>query len=462
VDSEDSLTTKRWEFAEERSWHFDHVLDGSSTQDDAYSIIARSAVADVVTGLSHTILAYGQTGSGKTHTIFGPESFWSRLDGGINSTGPIALKFARPSCEAVSDDYAGGIVGRAVAQMFRYVAAADAGDCFRVLVSFFEIHNENVHDLLGDSSRSLSVRENKESGVFVESLQRVAATSSQELLRLVAEGISKRTLSNTVMNRSSSRSHAFLVISFDHKRAKGCDDAPSSLPITRGVLTIVDLAGSERVGKSGSLGSTLSEAKSINKSLTILGMCIAALSGQRSGVAPRATSHVPLRDSKLTRLLRETLEGRTRTTLVVTVSPMIHNFEETKSSLQLGQRAMGVQCSSSISFVPQDAADGGDPKLMRRIFELEQENERLRQQLEQLLQRERPSKLVDAAVQHCSAGQQSDCSSNYSENDVSTNAPSQCTVDEREAAVVSKLSAVIQHLQQEIARSAHSASHVHR
>jgi hypothetical protein len=440
VNSEDTLTTKRIEFGEERIWRFDHVLSCDAIQDEAYSVIARNATFDVVAGYAHTILAYGQTGSGKSHTIFGPECFWGQFDG---NSGLSALKPSRSS-----NDSAGGMVGRAVDQMFRFVAAADAGDCFRVLVSFFEIYNENVHDLLGDSTKSLNVRENKESGVFVESLRRVAATSSKELLSVIAEGVSKRTLCSTTMNRSSSRSHAFLVITFDHMpRSRDANAAHPSPTITRGVLTIVDLAGSERVAKSGSVGSTLAEAKSINKSLSTLGMCIAALSMQRSGSATRASPHVPLRDSKLTRLLTDTLEGRTRTTLVVTISPMAHNFEETKSSLQLAQRAMGLQSSSSINCAPRDAADAGDPKLIHRIHELEQENQMLRRQLQLLLEREVPGKFVDAAVQHSSSGDADECSS------IAIHAPVMHIADQREAAMVSKLGAVIQHLQQEIARS---------
>ena len=452
ADSEDALTTKRMEYGEERSWRFDHVLSGNATQDEAYAVIARDATADVVAGLSQTILAYGQTGSGKSHTIFGPESVWSQFDG---CSSAAAAKSAKVSNEAFSD-VAGGIVGRAVAQMFKFVAAADAGDCFRVLVSFFEIYNESVHDLLGDSSKSLSVRENREAGVFVESLRHVAATSSQELLRIVAEGIGKRTLSSTMLNRASSRSHAFLTVTFDHKRSTNAD-AGQQLPVTRGVFTIVDLAGSERVRKSGSVGSTLAEAKSINKSLTTLGMCIAALSSQRSAIAPRATPHVPLRDSKLTRLLTDTLEGRTRTTLVVTVSPMAHNFDETKSSLQLAQRAMGVQCCSNVNFAPDEAGASGDPKLLRRILELEQENERLRQQLHLLLQQETPTKFVSAAAQHSASGDKDEGGNEWSGDHSSIPAPFKRIIDQREAAIVNKLGAVIQHLQQEIARSAAAA-----
>jgi hypothetical protein len=455
VDSEVSLTTKRIEFAEERTWHFDHVLGCNTTQDETFDVIARSATADVVSGFSHTILAYGQTGSGKSHTMFGPESFWGQYDG---ISGPASLKSAGGLSDPCLKDTSGGIVGRAVAQMFRFVAAADAGDCFRVLVSFFEIYNESVHDLLGDSSKSLNVRENKECGVFVESLRRVAATSSHELLSVVAEGISRRTLSATAMNRASSRSHAFLVITFDHKRSKDAVSMQPSPPITRGVFTVVDLAGSERVAKSGSVGSTLAEAKSINKSLTTLGMCIAALSTHRPGTASRSSPHLPLRDSKLTRLLTDTLEGRTRTTLVVTVSPMAHNFEETKSSLQLAQRAMGVLCSSSIGFVPQDGADAGDARLQRRVLELEQENEALRRQVQQLLLREAPGKFVDAAVQHTFSEDREEGGSLWDGDCSAIPAPLMRIVDQREAAIVSKLGAVIQHLQQEIARSTNGAN----
>ena len=455
VDSEVSLTTKRIEFAEERTWHFDHVLGCNTTQDETFDVIARSATADVVSGFSHTILAYGQTGSGKSHTMFGPESFWGQYDG---ISGPASLKSAGGLSDPCLKDTSGGIVGRAVAQMFRFVAAADAGDCFRVLVSFFEIYNESVHDLLGDSSKSLNVRENKECGVFVESLRRVAATSSHELLSVVAEGISRRTLSATAMNRASSRSHAFLVITFDHKRSKDAVSMQPPPPITRGVFTVVDLAGSERVAKSGSVGSTLAEAKSINKSLTTLGMCIAALSTHRPGTASRSSPHLPLRDSKLTRLLTDTLEGRTRTTLVVTVSPMAHNFEETKSSLQLAQRAMGVLCSSSIGFVSQDGADAGDARLQRRVLELEQENEALRRQVQQLLLREAPGKFVDAAVQHTFSEDIEEGGSLWDGDCSAIPAPLMRIVDQREAAIVSKLGAVIQHLQQEIARSTNGAN----
>jgi hypothetical protein len=206
------------------------------------------------------------------------------------------------------------------------------------------------------------------------------------------------------------------------------------------------------------VGSTLAEAKSINKSLTTLGMCIAALSTHRPGTASRSSPHLPLRDSKLTRLLADTLEGRTRTTLVVTVSPMAHNFEETKSSLQLAQRAMGVLCSSSIGFVPQDGADAGDARLQRRVLELEQENEALRRQVQQLLLREAPGKFVDAAVQHTFSEDREEGGSLWDGDCSAIPAPLMRIVDQREAAIVSKLGAVIQHLQQEIARSTNGAN----
>ena len=183
-----------------------------------------------------------------------------------------------------------------------------------------------ITDLLAPEKDNLNIREDPKSGVYVEHLSQVIATSPAEVLYLISEGVRNRATSTTLMNQTSSRSHVILRVTVEHSLKK--DPAkPAAKPPTvkRGLLTIIDLAGSERVSKSGSEGLRLEEAKTINKSICALGNVIASL-------ADKTCTYVSFRDSKLTRLLTHSLSGNCLTSICATLNPLSLHFDESFST----------------------------------------------------------------------------------------------------------------------------------
>ena len=194
---------------------------------------------------------------------------------------------------------------------------------------------ENVKDLLSQDKTPLKVRETPARGVWVEGLTEEFVTSEAEVLDLLARGEKQRSTSATGMNETSSRSHSLFVLTVTQRLKDGSTRT--------GKLNLGDLAGSEKVGKTGATGTTLDEAKKINQSLSALGNCINALTKEGD------RGHVPYRDSKLTFILRESLGGNTKTTLIVACSPHVFNVEETVSTLRFAQRAKNITNSVSIN-----------------------------------------------------------------------------------------------------------------
>ncbi len=252
-------------------------------------------------------------------------------------------------------------------------------------------------DLLDASKNSLSIREDPKLGIFVENITTVVVQEPQDIIQLIREGATNRAVSSTHMNKVSSRSHVILNITLEQKEYStitnaGEEDgmlnedaaAPSgrksslssvsstsiaeSQCVKRGTLTIVDLAGSERVKKSGSEGQTLEEAKKINKSLSALGNCVAALIDDNM-------TYVPFRDSKLTRLLTDSLGGNSKTCLVATIGPSIWNYDESLSTLQFATRCMSVKNHAVINEVVDFKTLTGN--LQKKISLIENEKYRL-------------------------------------------------------------------------------------
>lgn len=228
-----------------------------------------------------------------------------------------------------------GIIPRACAHIFSHIANDDSGTEWQIKCSFMEIYMENVKDLLSGDKTSLKVRETPAKGVWVENLVEEFVTNEMEVLDLLQRGEKHRTTSATGMNETSSRSHSLFVLTVTQRLKDGSTKI--------GKLNLGDLAGSEKVGKTGATGTTLDEAKKINQSLSALGNCINALTkeGERG--------HVPYRDSKLTFILRESLGGNTKTTLIVACSPHPFNVEETISTLRFAQRAKTITNSVSVN-----------------------------------------------------------------------------------------------------------------
>ncbi|KAI8379311.1 kinesin heavy chain [Radiomyces spectabilis] len=290
------------------SFAFDRVFGMNTPQKDVFDYSIKTIVDDVTAGYNGTVFAYGQTGSGKTFTMMGAD---------------------------IDDEKTKGIIPRIVEQIFASIMAAPSNLEFTVKVSYMEIYMEKVRDLLNPAQDNLPIHEDKTKGVYVKGLLEVYVGSSDEVYEVMRRGSNNRVVASTNMNAESSRSHSIVVVTITQKNID--TGAAKS-----GKLYLVDLAGSEKVGKTGASGQTLEEAKKINKSLTALGMVINSLTDGKS-------SHVPYRDSKLTRILQESLGGNSRTTLIINCSPSSYNEAETLSTLRFGMRAKSIKNKAKVN-----------------------------------------------------------------------------------------------------------------
>ena len=235
----------------------------------------------------------------------------------------------------IDDPEAKGIIPRIVEQIFASILASPGNIEYTVRVSYMEIYMERIRDLLQPQNDNLPVHEEKSRGVYVKGLLEIYVSSVQEVYEVMRRGGTARAVAATNMNQESSRSHSIFVITITQKNVE-TGSAKS------GQLFLVDLAGSEKVGKTGASGQTLEEAKKINKSLSALGMVINSLTDGKS-------THIPYRDSKLTRILQESLGGNSRTTLIINCSPSSYNAEETLSTLRFGVRAKAIKNKAKIN-----------------------------------------------------------------------------------------------------------------
>jgi hypothetical protein len=302
-----------------------------------YENTAKSAVLSVLEGYNATMLAYGQTGTGKTYTMEG---------------------FKYSGCDPQR-----GIVPRSMEQIFKYIeASSNKNSTFMVRASYLQIYNEIISDLLKTDRTSLNIREDKKKGIFVEGLSEWAVRSPNEIFSLMQKGAMSRKTAWTNKNDVSSRSHAVFIIIVEQMKA-----VENSKQIKVGKLNLVDLAGSESVRITGATGERLEESKKINQSLSCLGNVIAAL----TDVKPR--SHIPYRDSKLTRLLKDSLGGNCKTTMMMMVSPAPEAFSETASTLKFGMRAKKIKNDARIN-------EDVDQRALLRKYEVELR--KLKQELE--------------------------------------------------------------------------------
>lgn len=331
------------------TYEFDEVLTEFASQKRVYEVVAKPVVESVLDGYNGTVMAYGQTGTGKTYTV-------GRLG---------------------DEDTAGrGIMVRAMEDILADVST----ETDSVFVSYFQLYMETIQDLLDPRNDNISIMEDPKTGdVSLPGATSVEIRDQKSFLELLRLGEVHRFAANTKMNTESSRSHAILMVHV-RKSVKGKDAALSSEngvnshvktlkpPVVRkGKLVVVDLAGSERIDKSGSDGHTLEEAKSINLSLSALGKCINALAEN--------SAHVPVRDSKLTRLLRDSFGGTARTSLVITIGPSPRHRAETTSTIMFGQRAMKVE--NMLKIKEEFDYKSLSRKLDIKLDKLMAENERL-------------------------------------------------------------------------------------
>ncbi|KAL5180989.1 Kinesin-like protein KIN-UB [Glycine soja] len=299
------------------TYEFDEVLTEFASQKRVYEVVAKPVVESVLDGYNGTVMAYGQTGTGKTFTL-----------------GQLGE-------EDTSDR---GIMVRSMEDILADISPGTDS----VTVSYLQLYMETLQDLLNPANDNIPIVEDPKTGdVSLSGATLVEIKDQPSFLELLRVGETHRIAANTKLNTESSRSHAILTVHVKRSVVDSEDvvstennDAshltkPSKPLVRKSKLVVVDLAGSERIHKSGSEGYMLEEAKSINLSLSALGKCINALAENNS--------HVPFRDSKLTRLLRDSFGGTARTSLIVTIGPSPRYRGETSSTILFGQRAMKVE-----------------------------------------------------------------------------------------------------------------------
>lgn len=298
-----------------KTFTFDSVFDSNSTQRDVFNATARPIVDAVLNGYNGTIFAYGQTGTGKTFSMEG-------------------IRDVPELC---------GIIPNAFDQIFSTINTGNASTQYLVRASYLEIYNEEIRDLLNTNQTRLEMKESPESGVYVKDLTTVVIKNIQEMDKLMTSGNKNRMVGATAMNEHSSRSHSIFTITIEtnEKREGDLEDH-----IRVGKLHLVDLAGSERQSKTEATGARLKEATKINLSLSALGNVISALVDGKS-------SHIPYRDSKLTRLLQDSLGGNAKTMMLATLSPASYNYEETLSTLRYASRAKQIKNKPKVNEDPK-------------------------------------------------------------------------------------------------------------
>eukprot|EP00762_Andalucia_godoyi_P004387 ANDGO_08163.mRNA.1 Kinesin heavy chain len=303
--------------AQDFTFTFDRVFTVNAAQQEVYEHTGKPLLDSFFEGYNCTILSYGQTGSGKTHTMMGP------------STSDKIMGY----CD---DPAQQGLIPRMANDIFSMVENSDDQLEFAIKVSYVEVYMEKVRDLISPEKTNLQIHEEKGGrGVFLADVTEVYVSSKEEMFQLMAEGALNRAVASTNMNERSSRSHCIFIITLSQKNLSSLEQRVSR-------LYLVDLAGSEKISKTGASGLTLDEAKMINKSLSTLGNVINALTDGKS-------SHVPYRDSKLTRLLQNSLGGNSRTLLCINCSPSMYNDAETISTLRFGQRAKSIKNKATIN-----------------------------------------------------------------------------------------------------------------
>ncbi|KAJ0405877.1 hypothetical protein P43SY_001609 [Pythium insidiosum] len=312
-------------------FHFDHVLAAAATQREVFAAAAQDIVDGVLAGYNGTVLAYGQTGAGKTFTMSGGKrSFEDR-----------------------------GIAARAVSSVFAHVQR-DVEHAYVVRASYLEVYNESLFDLLGDAAGNhgaaeLAIQENARGQTFVRGLTRAVVRSEEAALDLLFQGETNRTIAEHALNASSTRSHCIFTLYVERKRLvddafDGGDDGggggsgsgSGGDETVASKLHLVDLAGSERMKKTQVSGAMLKEAAHINKSLTFLEQVVLALGDKKR-------QHVPFRSTPLTNLLKDSLGGNCRTTLVACVWPEETHNEQTLATLRFATRMMRVKTSPIVN-----------------------------------------------------------------------------------------------------------------
>ncbi|KAJ3009776.1 kinesin motor protein cin8 [Thoreauomyces humboldtii] len=300
--------------ASTKTYSFDKVFGPEADQDLIFGDVLAPMLKEVLMGYNCTIFAYGQTGTGKTYTMEGDLS-------------------------TVKGQHA-GLIPRTLYSLFDCLESNDAGE-YSVRVSFTELYNEELKDLLSseDDFRKLRIFDdyNKKGSIVIQNLEETLVKSAADVIAVLQRGSNKRQIAATKMNEVSSRSHSIFCITVHIK-----ETTPEGEELLKvGKLNLVDLAGSENIGRSGAENRRAKEAGMINQSLLTLGRVINALVDRGA--------HIPYRESKLTRILQDSLGGSTKTCIIAAVSPAKCNIEETLSTLDYAHRAKNIRNKPEIN-----------------------------------------------------------------------------------------------------------------
>ncbi|XP_071693512.1 kinesin-like protein KIN-1 isoform X2 [Rutidosis leptorrhynchoides] len=328
-----TLKDEKDEKDEQYVFNFDKVFYEDSAQADVYEFLAAPIVRDALNAINGTIITYGQTGAGKTYTLEG---------GNILET----------------DNRKKGLLPRVVTELFEAIKLGGEATAYKIKLSMVEIYMEKVRDLFDLSKDNIQVKEHKGQGILLCGVTEILILDGEEASKFLNSGIANRAVGETQMNMASSRSHCIYIFTIQK-------EVKNDQRVSAGKLVLVDLAGSEKVEKTGAEGRVLEEAKTINKSLSALGNVINALTSSPQGKA----THIPYRDSKLTRILQDALGGSSQTALLCCCSPSLCNSSETISTLRFGARAKHIKasvrvvCKEEVSDRKQEALSMNDVKL---------------------------------------------------------------------------------------------------
>ncbi|KAK6539236.1 kinesin-like protein Klp5 [Orbilia ellipsospora] len=318
---------------------FDRVFDENATQGEVYEQTTKNLLDSVLDGYNATVFAYGATGCGKTHTISGTKQ--------------------QP-----------GIIFLTMEELFQRIDDLKSEKSIELSLSYLEIYNETIRDLLvpGGSKLGLNLREDSNSSISVAGLSTHRPCNVQEVMDMIVMGNENRTMSPTEANATSSRSHAVLQINVVQKNKT----AGLSEDLFSATLSIIDLAGSERASVTKNRGERLLEGANINRSLLALGNCINALCDATK------KNHIPYRDSKLTRLLKFSLGGNCKTVMIVCVSPSSQHYDETHNTLKYADRAKKIKTKVSRNIINVNRHVS---QYVKAIYDLQQEVAELKKRL---------------------------------------------------------------------------------
>ncbi|NXK13404.1 KIF27 protein, partial [Herpetotheres cachinnans] len=321
----------------DRVFTFDFVFGKNSTQEEVYTVCIKPLLVSLTEGYNATVFAYGQTGSGKTYTIGG---------------GHIA---------SIAEDEK-GIIPRAIQELFQHISESHNID-FHVKVSYIEVYKEELRDLLEleTSVKELHIREDEKGNTVIVGAKEFQVECADEVISLLESGNAARHTGTTQMNEHSSRSHAIFTISICQKQSADSqkntdatqDSSWKSVQMIASKFHFVDLAGSERVTKTGNTGERFKESVQINSGLLALGNVISAL-----GDPKRKSVHIPYRDAKITRILKDSLGGNAKTVMITCISPSSSDFDESLNSLKYANRAKNIRNKPVVNYNPdQDRID---------------------------------------------------------------------------------------------------------